>query len=330
MKKDYNRLISGLLAVGLIFSIFQIYTLKNEVENLQNRVNNNYEYLQRDINNIYANVNAQMKKQSSLLNDYAVEYTGGDVSNGTAQIKFVIEPKEYSQTTTATFVCDGVTHSMTLADGKFVAEFTAPLFTDSVIESVTLTEGGTNRVQEINHGISPRNSLVTAVYSQFDWQQSRGSRTENSVKWIISGNVEIHRERYNGQPEIQDMYLLYVIDDQVVKREQLLPTDTIAEDIEDATQEPSYSGAQSPNTISYSFEKNIEFFTPLNSEAFLKTEVIDGDGLHHITILKGWRTDETGEEWRYMDISRGSEAEIYTADGTPLFTYIDESENYWW
>ena len=56
MKKDYNRLISGLLAVGLAFSVFQIYTLKNEIESLKNRMDNNYTMLERDINSIYSNV----------------------------------------------------------------------------------------------------------------------------------------------------------------------------------------------------------------------------------------------------------------------------------
>lgn len=330
MKKDYNRLISGLLAVGLIFSIFQIYTLKNEIENLENRVNNNYTMLEKDINSIYSNVDYQLKKQADLLNNYDWEYVSADIPAGTAVIKCTVEPKEYTSSTQAVIVVNDVETPMTLENGRYTAFVTVSLYTDSVVQKVCFTDGNTIRNQELSWGISPRNEYLTTVYSQFRNGGGKATHTDTGMDWTYSGTVSIDVERKGRPADIQHIYLIAEKDGREISREEL----SVKEGMETHV---SYGGTREPqpapdtegmNIINLVYEKEIEVSLEKGTEVLLKTEVVDGDGLHHVTIIEGWRLLADGENQTYMGYS-GAEAELYTADGTPLFTYTDET-GYWW
>ena len=330
MKKDYNRLITGLLAVGLAFSVFQIYTLKNEIESLKNRMDNNYTMLERDINSIYSNVDRQLKQQANLLNDYNWEYLSADIPAGTAQVRCVVEPKEYTTSTQAVIEVNGVQTPMTFENGQYTADVTVSLYTDSVAEKVSFTDGDTVRNQELHWGISPRNEYLTTVYSQFRNGGGKATHTDTGMDWTYSGTVSIDVER-KGQPvDIQHIYLITEIDGREISREELSVKEGMETHVSyGGTREPQPApDTESMNIINLVYEKEIEVSLEKGTEVLLKTEVVDGDGLHHVTIIEGWRLLVDGENQTYMGYS-GAEAELYTADGTPLFTYTDET-GYWW
>ncbi len=330
MKKDYNRLVSGLLAVGLIFSIFQIYSLKNEVESLRNRVDNNYTMLERDINSIYSNVDYQLKKQANLLNDYNWEYISADIPAGTAVVRCTVEPKEYTTATQAVIVVDGMETPMTFENGEYTALVTVSLYTDSIAEKVYFTDGNTVKNQELHWGISPRNEYLTTVYADFRNGGGKASHLDNGMEWNYSGTISITAERKGLPVDIQHIYLITEKDGREIIREEL----SVKEGMENyadshRTREPRPApDGENINIIDLVYEKEVDLTLEKGTEILLKTEVVDSDGLHHITAIEGWRLTASGENQTYMGY-RGAEAELYSADGTPLFTYSDEA-GYWW
>ena len=123
MKNNNSRLITGLLAVGLFFSLFQIYTLKNEMQVLRKRIDNKYDQLDRNIKDIYSNVDYQLKKQADLLNEYSWEYISADIQAGTAVVRCSMQPKEYTTSTEAVIVVDGKDTPMSLKENGSPKEF---------------------------------------------------------------------------------------------------------------------------------------------------------------------------------------------------------------
>ena len=331
MKNNNSRLITGLLAVGLFFSFFQIYTLKNEMQVLRKRMDNKYDQLDRNINDIYSNVDYQLKKQADLLNEYSWEYISADIQAGTAVVRCSMQPKEYTTSTEAVIVVDGKDTPMSFENGEYTAFVTVPLYNDSVVGNVYFTDGNSVRSQKLNWGISPRSEFLTNVYAQFNNGGGTGSHNDDGAMiWEYSGTVTIDAERKGKSVDIQNVYLITEKNGDIINRQELSVKEGIENRYQNSNAKPEPDGkyTQDTNSISLMYEKQIEISLEKGSEVLLKTEVVDADGLHHITIIEGWRLDSDGNSQTYM-VNRGAEAEIYSADGSPLFTYTDQT-NFWW
>lgn len=331
MKKDSSKLITGMLAIGLFFSFFQIYTLKSEIQVLKKRINNNYTALENDIQNIYSNVNYQLENQANLLNEYKWEYISADISAGTAIVKCDVAPKEYTASTQAVITVAGTDTPMSFANGKYTTSVTVPLYTDCLAENVRFIDEDRVRSQQLNWSISPKNQFLTSVFSQFENSSGKATHTNNGIIWNHSGIIAIDVQRKDSAVDIQDVYLITEKNGEIIDKQKLSVKEGMKKQSKDSNAvpvpEPDFDYPDDIHTIELRYEKQFEVAIEKGSEILLKTEIVDGDGLHHITTIEGWRITESGENQTYMS-GRGSEAEIFSADGTPLFTYADKT-HYW-
>lgn len=321
---------TGLLVVGLVFSYFQIYTLRNEIQTLQRRLENRYSALDRDIQDIYSNVDYQLKKQANLLNECNWEYVSADIPSGTVLIKCSVQPKEYTASTKATITVSGKETEMSFENGEYTALVTVPLYTDSLAESVSFIDGDTVRNQKLDWGISPRNEYLTTVYAQFKNGGGTANHTDKGMVWKYSGIVTIDAQRYGEKVDIQKIYLLTEKNGEIINRQELSVKEGMENHFKNSNTQPDPDGeyVDDINIVNLTYEKQVEIAIENGTEVLLKTEVIDGDRLHHITIIEGWRITSAGENQTFYG-NRGAEAEIFSADGTPLFTYTDKT-NLWW
>lgn len=92
----WQKIITCIVVGLLVFSLFEIASLKNEINNLKSvnsRFSQEINQLNNNINSIYNNVDEKMKKQASLLS--GVDYSIGKINddNETVPVSIKIVPK---------------------------------------------------------------------------------------------------------------------------------------------------------------------------------------------------------------------------------------------
>lgn len=134
-KKQFNwkTFIIVVMAGLLVFCLFKINEMSNEIFNLQNRVRNyqnEVNNLRSDINSIYDNVDEQLKKQASLLS--GVDFTLGDLNedNDSVALSLTIVPKTITDDMQLSVTVDGKTTSLIKNGSEFIGKIDVGLFID--------------------------------------------------------------------------------------------------------------------------------------------------------------------------------------------------------
>ncbi len=260
MKKDYIKLVSVISCIGLLACLYQNMQLKQEIKNLRNTLDTNYDYLENKVDRIYSDVDDMLEREASLLSDYEWEYLDADFEKMEVSVLCRVTPKELDTgQTEAVLVYNEKEYPMELNQGTFETEITAPLFEDSVVEKVMFRTGETLQTEMLNWGLTPRHEYVTMVYGQYSGMGSGGVGSGDVLGWRMEGTVHVDIERKAAPVQVKSIALVEEIDGENLVHRSLVERKVVTEEGD--------------------FDREAEKF--------------------------GW--------WR------AAEAEIYAADGTPLF-----------
>ena len=189
----WQKIITCIVVGLLIFSLIQIATLNDKIDNLKSansRLNSEINQLNSNINSIYSNVDEQLKKEASLISgiDYSVGTPNADMK--TAPVTITVVPKTVTDDIKLSVEIDGTTahlerkgneFSGTIDVGLFEAYGQYPLLT---IESSKDTK--TEYLEDINIA-----NLFTDFLPQLNPRISSSSQV-GSTSLHIDGNLDLN------------------------------------------------------------------------------------------------------------------------------------------
>ena len=91
-----------IITIVLVFQFFQIETLKSDIGNLINEVDNSVENCNNSINNLSSSFEEAVKKQNSIISSVSYEYGELKEDNRTAEIIISVTPKKHTEDTIVT------------------------------------------------------------------------------------------------------------------------------------------------------------------------------------------------------------------------------------
>ena len=197
MKKHLPLLLSGLSSLLLILGLFQISSLRNQVQNLESNLAAQSSQIQNSILNISGTVSSILEEKANLLNEFTLDYGDLHISQGTAEIHCRILPKTYTPASTQVSLLAGEQETpLTLQNGAYVGTVTLPLFQSTKISQVLLNDQGTIRAQALDWTASPMESLLRVSLSPLPSSASYAGHMEWSPTGLlisVPGDLSIQR-----------------------------------------------------------------------------------------------------------------------------------------
>ena len=294
--------------------------LSDRIQNLENRVSNNYASLRNDVQNISSNVYDAVTQANELVTDYSWSYGEVDVAQRTVPVTFSVTLREYSPTSRVALQCGGADLPLALENGAFVATTDLPLLAVTEIPRLTVQTGDTIQTESLYWGLAPYSDALPSLYANLT-----GSCTYNAKTGILSlyGAVDAELSglwldtvrsvdlvaRANGN-EIYRTALAPGFSDANLAASQAQPV---------AEAEPITSGESAPVYSQANYFCNLPEALTLGANQTLKLTV--DAALSNGLVLRSevYRTEidaqgaETDSEWV------GGDAVIYDAQGTLLY-----------
>ena len=150
MKKNISRWIIAALAIAVVVLFTRVSTLTNQLSHLQNNYEVAFSRLENDIQNIYANVDEQLKAEASLLTH--VEFSLGELNTDTHQLELhlTVTPKALTEDMELSVQVDGKTAPLTRSGASFSGIIPVELFADSSsYPLLSIASDGVTRTQEL-------------------------------------------------------------------------------------------------------------------------------------------------------------------------------------
>ena len=150
--KKLTKLINILVCCVLIFGMYKISDLQNQVNNLRNNINNIDRNLRNDMNNIYNNVNNMLEEESNQLTTNKWEYDSINIKNKTVEIS-------------ADKVNEAITEQVEdiVAAIKEVLEKTPPELASDIMNRGIVMTGGGALLHGLDTLVSERTGLPTYI-----------------------------------------------------------------------------------------------------------------------------------------------------------------------
>lgn len=328
MKNNFDRIISVLTCIALVFCLLRIRSLEGEINSLRSSMAQRIDNVSRDVNNISYNVRNTLEQQASLITGDEWQYISADMNAKTATVSCSVTAKEYTPGVTQAFVtAAGQQFELVLADGSFTGQITIPLYEETVIYNVSFKENDKITNQPLDWHFFPRYEYLTVVYADFNWS-GRGSKAEskdNVYRWIIEdGEIDVDVDRQNGSTKIISMDMVEIINGVETKR-TAIPLDGSGAKTDDrmfASQEPTrpeYAGDYQNTNLRYDLTDYI-FEIPFGSTLDVYVETVDGDGLLHrnqiaqFTVSSDGRNIDQGHQWWH-----GAESIVFDRQGNLIY-----------
>lgn len=225
-----SKIISGVIVGLLIFSLVQIVTLNDKIENLKSvnsRLNSEINQLNSNINSIYNNVDEKLKKQASLLS--GVNYSVGKINddNKTVPVSLKVVPKSLTDDMKLYVKIGDKTAELTRKDNEFSAKINIGLFIgydEYPLLTIKSSEGiQTEYLEDVDLSYQFSNYFPT-----LEARLLRSSTTSNDSIHIDSTfSVDTHQYQKNPYVTFTKITLVEMLNGEEIRREDI--TDKVAQ-----------------------------------------------------------------------------------------------------
>ncbi|MFA9422603.1 MAG: hypothetical protein ACERLG_03435 [Sedimentibacter sp.] len=174
-KNNLHFIVAGLIFLNL-FTLFKLYNLENTMESRFQQNEMAHNNLQGEISNICINVDAKLKKQASILDNYNITF--GDELNAddlTIPVTLSITPKIYSDGLTAYMLINNLKIPMQKNGTTFSAETQSSIF-DNLQLKVILKQDGIEKTESIEEYSDLQYKFLLDLFGGFsgDYKYSSG------------------------------------------------------------------------------------------------------------------------------------------------------------
>lgn len=196
------------IIAGLV--ILNVFTL-NKLNNLENNMNSRFQQrefadnnMRQKIENIYANVDTMLKKQTSILDSQNLSFGSLNSQDFTVPVILAITPKEYSNKLTANLQINDNTIEMQ-KDGKtsFTITTKASIF-DNLKLKVILNENGVKKTETINEYYNLHEKYLLQISGGFS-----GKSFYRSNQYQYDGELRL---KFHGSQEYEPVKVSIIED----------------------------------------------------------------------------------------------------------------------
>ncbi len=172
MKTKNLGVIIILLVLLNVFTLLKLNSIENSVERSTQQNEREITNLENNINNIYSNVDAKLKKQASILDSYDVKIDDKlNPNNYTVPVTLTITPKEYSDKMTATLQLSNKNISMQKEGTSFVGTTDVYIFDDFRLK-VILAQNGVQKTETIEEYSQLQYKYLLEIAGNFTHNES--------------------------------------------------------------------------------------------------------------------------------------------------------------
>ena len=332
MQKNVSAIIASVACVLLAFNSFKIISLQEELDRLRSDMNDEIHTVNRNIDEIYGDVQEMLDEEVNQLAVSEWEYGNIDIDARTAEVICTIVPKIYTPNVTrAVIVCNENEYNLTYVNGKYTATIELPLFDRNEINMVKLNDNGTIRMQELDWVIEPRHEVLLISHAgaggsapgkpgdgEYIWSpeytvvidiQSKVDFQIKSAELVeILDGKEVNCISIDLSNEGQDAYI-----------EELRKTDEPIPEV--ALRANEVSGATFKDNLNFVYCLDKDYHIPNGSMLELYVDVVDGNDLRYRSFVECLAVTNDGE----LDDLRMEETQMYAfAEAVMIF---DEADN---
>lgn len=225
MKK--TRLMYILIFMFVVLQIYLLMEIK-EVKNKLQQAENTMSYIENrisnNINDIYSNIDAKLKQQSSLVTRASFEV--GEYNVETLKVPFIfkLQPKVLSNTTKVFLNFDDERILMIRQGTGFVLTKDFDL-KDEIIPIIEIEDNGVSRFEENDslNLMDIRNRVFSSIYLNF--MGSSSYTVQEPYEFKADGSIAITSMNVRSNNDFKDIKYVVSIDDEVVKTLQTELTD---------------------------------------------------------------------------------------------------------
>ena len=216
------KIISCLIIGLLVFSLLQIVTLNDKIDNLStlnSRLSSEIQSLKNDINSIYSNVDEKMKEQVSLIS--GVDYSIGkpNESMTTAPLSLTVVPKIITDDMRLSVTIDDVTAPLEKSGNKFKGTINVDLFMGYGLRILLTIESSESTQTEYLDDID-----VSYLFSDYmptlDADMSSSSRRSNNTLHITS-NLSINIKNKDSDVKFTSFAIVEELNGEEIGREDI-------------------------------------------------------------------------------------------------------------
>lgn len=276
-----------ILIVLQIFNLFQINSLKRELEMLNTNQGHSTEFIRSEMNNIYNNIDNIIRQDLSLIQDAEVELGDLDGDNLQVELKYSLTPKEVRDNTKLFLQFEGESIEMDRVGNSFSKNLKQDIFSEYNYPEIIIkekdllktTEDSRIVISDLKEKIFPSVNLVFA-----------GSYISRDDSIQIDGPIDFFDRKEYTEISLKDPKFVITLNNRIVKEENI-----------------------SIKELHDDFMINEEFKIGRGEILTLKVVFMDDLDLRHEFILEEFSLDE---DWHPQGLTREL---IYSKDNELLW-----------
>ena len=216
--KVFYVVITMLVALQ-IYSILQINSLKSRVQQTENGLAYAEGRLERNISDIYSNVDRKLEEYTSLVTSSGYEIGEFNLQELKVPVTFKLQPKTLTETTTVFLKFSDEKIPMERQGTEFVLT-KAFAINDEISPSIIIEDKGVLQFEEHDYlrVYNIKDEVFSSLSPHFEGESVYSGREPYDYR--MKGNVAMGSSVINGDNSFKDIKYIVTLDDEVIKTYQ--------------------------------------------------------------------------------------------------------------
>lgn len=197
MKTRKLYLIIAVLAIINIFTLYKLNTLENNIVSRIRNLENSQRDIAYEIDSIYSNVNAMLKKEASILDSYYIELGDLNPDDFTIPVTVTITPKEYTDDLIAMLQLNDRSIQMQKDGTSFNVTGDTNVFDDVVIK-INLKQGDVLKTETLDEYYDLKSKYLLDISGGYS-----GETSYKPNKYIYNGIIDLNFGCYENNSPVE-------------------------------------------------------------------------------------------------------------------------------
>lgn len=208
-----------MLAVLQVYSVFQINSLKVKVQQTENKIAYAEERLERNISEIYSNVDRKLEEYTSLVTSSGYEIGEFNLQTLKVPVTFKLQPKTLTETTAVFLKFSEEKIPMEKQGTEFVLTKDFAI-KEEVSPIIIIEDKGVLQFEEHDYlrVYNIKDEVFSSLSPRFDGES--GYSGQEPYDYLMKGNIAMDSSIINGHNSFKDIKYIVTLDDEVIKTYQ--------------------------------------------------------------------------------------------------------------
>lgn len=218
-KTKISYIVITMLAVLQVYSVFQINSLKAKVQQTENGIAYAEDRLERNISEIYSNVDRKLEEYTSLVTSSGYEIGEFNLQTLKVPVTFKLQPKTLTETTAVFLKFSEEKIPMEKQGTEFVLTKDFAI-KDEVSPTIIIEDKGVLQFEE--HDYLRVYNIKDEVFSSLSprFEGESGYSGQEPYDYRMKGNIAMGSSVINGHNSFKDIKYIVTLDDEVIKTYQ--------------------------------------------------------------------------------------------------------------